>query len=98
MASMFLSTRSVCSAMPPEVTFPVAGSMATFPETNTIPAALMACEYGPIACGASLVAITSREFGIESFYHRDTEFAAVSLTRDERAARRPRRECGAGWR
>src|SRR5579859_122051 len=67
MACRFLSTRSVCSAIPPLTTFPVAGSMATCPETNTMPAALIACEYGPIACGASFVAMTSRGFDIRRF-------------------------------
>src|ERR1700733_7574936 len=38
----------------------VVGSVGICPETNTNPLALIACEYGPIACGASFVEITSR--------------------------------------
>src|SRR5262249_33170011 len=50
---------SVCTRTSPSSTLPVAGSIATCPETNTNPLALMACEYGPMALGASLVAMTS---------------------------------------
>src|SRR5271165_934377 len=56
----FCNARSVCWATSPLTTCCVAGSSATCPETNTNPLALMACEYGPIALGPSLVAITSR--------------------------------------
>src|ERR1051325_8774204 len=52
-------TRSVCALTSPLSSSPVAGSSATWPEQNTMPSALMACEYGPMACGASLVAIFS---------------------------------------
>jgi hypothetical protein len=38
----------------------VAGSIATCPETKTNPLARIACEYGPIAWGASLAEMMSR--------------------------------------
>src|SRR5215469_11448591 len=56
----FRRTRSVCTAASPVTTCCVAGSMATCPETKTNPLALMACEYGPMACGAYLVEMISR--------------------------------------
>src|SRR5580700_5794275 len=59
-AERFLSTRSVWTATSPSITCCVAGSIATCPETKTNPLARIACEYGPIACGPSLVEITSR--------------------------------------
>src|SRR4029077_8242717 len=60
MADKFWSTRSVCASIPPSIKLPVAGSNATWPEINTKPFALMACEYGPIALGALGVETTSR--------------------------------------
>src|SRR5438270_11319085 len=51
----FFITRSVCAATSPLTTCCVAGSIATWPETNMNPFALTACEYGPIACGPSFV-------------------------------------------
>src|SRR6516225_8882959 len=59
-AVRLFSTRSVCSAMPPEIRLPVAGSNATWPEMKTNPLALMACEYGPMAFGAWGVETGSR--------------------------------------
>src|SRR5580700_7004826 len=59
-AERFLSTRSVWTATSPPSTCWVDGSMATCPETKTNSSVRIACEYGPIACGASLVEITSR--------------------------------------
>ena len=44
---MFWKTRRVCGAMSPATRLPVAGSMGTWPETNSRLPALMACEYGP---------------------------------------------------
>src|SRR5262249_58904544 len=60
MAVRFFSTCSVCASIPPSIRFPVAGSNATWPEINTNPFALIACEYGPIALGAWVVETTSR--------------------------------------
>src|SRR6266404_5254125 len=60
MAVRFLSTCSVCASMPPVIRLPVAGSSGICPEINTKPFALMACEYGPMACGALEVETTSR--------------------------------------
>src|SRR5260370_15485530 len=59
-ALRFFSTCSVCCSMPPEMTLPVAGSKATWPEMKTKPLALMACEYGPMALGALGVETASR--------------------------------------
>src|SRR5579872_6535081 len=59
-AERFLSTRSVWAETSPSSTCWVDGSIATCPETKTNPLARIACEYGPIACGASFVEITSR--------------------------------------
>src|SRR5208282_3049346 len=53
-------TRSVCAATSPVTTCCVAGSIAICPEVKINPLALMACEYGPMACGASLVEMISR--------------------------------------
>src|SRR2546423_1100575 len=46
--------------MPPSTICIVAGSRAICPEQKMKPLALMACEYGPMACGAPLVATGSR--------------------------------------
>src|SRR5258708_2716277 len=54
------STRSVCAPTSPATTCCVDGSMAICPDVKTNPFALTACEYGPIAWGASLVETTSR--------------------------------------
>src|SRR5690606_37856187 len=48
---------SVCSVIPPLTTSMVAGSRAIWPAVKRKPPALTACEYGPIALGASEVAI-----------------------------------------
>src|SRR5580693_5625499 len=53
-------TRSVCAEMSPAMTCCVAGSIAICPEVKMNPLALMAWEYGPMACGASLVEMISR--------------------------------------
>src|SRR3954469_5053112 len=58
-AEIFFITCSVCSTIPPATMLPVAGSSATCPEAKTNPADFSACEYGPIACGAPLVATCS---------------------------------------
>ena len=43
---MFWKTRCVCAAMSPSMTLPVAGSIGTWPETNSSEPARIACEYG----------------------------------------------------
>ena len=48
---MFWKTRWVCAAISPSTICPVAGSIGTWPETNSSEPARMACEYGPIAFG-----------------------------------------------
>src|SRR5258706_5946628 len=52
--------------MPPSTMFPVAGSKPTCPAVKIMPLVLMACEYGPMALGASEVEMTSR---MTMFYH-----------------------------
>src|SRR5882724_6750465 len=59
-AARFFRTRSVCAAISPGTSRPVAASSATRQAVNTNPPALIACEYGPMALGASGVEITSR--------------------------------------
>src|SRR5665213_4001093 len=57
-ALIFSKTRFVCSTIPPSTICPVVGSRPTCPEANNISPTRTACEYGPIAAGASLVEIT----------------------------------------
>jgi hypothetical protein len=52
-------TRSVWATMSPSDIWPVAGSSAICPAVKRNPPLAIACEYGPIAAGASLVAMTS---------------------------------------
>src|SRR5271154_2151144 len=59
MAFKFSMMHSACCAASPVSALPVVGSNAVWPETNTNPLALMACEYGPIALGPLSVKITS---------------------------------------
>src|SRR5277367_2290417 len=59
MTFKFSMMHSVCCAASPVSALPVVGSNAVWPETNTNPLALMACEYGPIALGPLSVKITS---------------------------------------
>src|SRR5438067_2393691 len=54
-AARFFSTRSVCALTSPSTTLFVAGSRAIWPAAKTKPPALIACEYGPAAGGASFV-------------------------------------------
>src|SRR5690606_12195968 len=56
-AARLANTLSVCSVIPPLTTSMVAGSRAIWPAVKRKPPALTACEYGPIALGASEVAI-----------------------------------------
>ena len=56
----FFSTRSVCAATSPGTIWPVAGSSGICPLRKTSPPARTACEYGPIAAGASFVAMGCR--------------------------------------
>src|SRR5437667_11527209 len=60
MPARFFIARSVCAATSPAMNCWFAGSIATWPDTKTSPFTRIACEYGPIACGPSFVAITSR--------------------------------------
>src|SRR5882724_3538659 len=60
MPARFFIARSVCAATSPAMNCWFAGSIATCPDTKMNPFTRIACEYGPIACGPSLVAITSR--------------------------------------
>ena len=43
----------VCSAMPPGTKAPVLGSIGICPEVNSMLPTRIACEYGPMAAGAS---------------------------------------------
>src|SRR5262249_23230821 len=57
-AVRFSSTRRVCSLIPPATSSPVLGSIPTCPDVNTsfwppCSRTICACEYGPIARGAS---------------------------------------------
>src|SRR5262245_22646464 len=45
--------------MPPSTIRIVAGSRGIWPEANMKPFALIACEYGPMACGARSVCMLS---------------------------------------
>src|SRR6267143_4903179 len=59
--SLILSrTRRVWVLMSWPTICPVRGSNAVCPETKTNPFALIACEYGPMACGAASVLTMSR--------------------------------------
>ncbi len=57
---MFLSARAACSAAVTPSSSPVAGSMPSWPETNTNPFALTAWLYAPSAAGASMVVTACR--------------------------------------
>src|ERR1041385_5771762 len=67
---MLRMMRSVCALTSPSITFCVAGSMATWPETKTKPLAFTAWENGPMEAGAS---------GVDTMFfmaaHLDTELA-----------------------
>src|SRR5260370_38401916 len=65
--------------MLPEIRLPVAGSNATWPEMNTKPFALIACEYGPIALGALGVETASRVKVLMSVFVTHSERSEESL-------------------
>ena len=51
-------TRSAWTVTSPSTSFIVAGSSGIWPAVNSRLPALIACEYGPIAAGASEVEMT----------------------------------------
>src|SRR5512146_1862155 len=60
MALRFCSTRRVCAGTSPSISLLTAGSIGVCPAQNTRPFTRIACEYGPIALGASSVLMTVR--------------------------------------
>ena len=56
---MFFSACAACSPAVSPASSPVAGSMPSWPDTNTNPLALTAWLYAPSAAGASEVATAS---------------------------------------
>src|SRR5882672_5481325 len=59
-AARLASAREVCDPTPPSTSSPVSGSRGIWPEQNTRSPERTACEYGPMAAGALVVAMTRR--------------------------------------
>src|SRR6266850_8594068 len=79
-ADRFFITRSVCAFTSPSATLFVAGSRAIWPAAKTNPPALMACEYGPAAGGASFVDTASLEAGVATSSVAGTSNASMFFT------------------
>src|SRR5215470_15276045 len=76
--------------MPPSTIRIVAGSRGIWPEAKMKPFALIACEYGPMACGARSVCMLSilMIFRLVSFY-RDYESRAGFYSKRRTVKRQP---------
>src|SRR3954454_16085310 len=65
--------RRALSAGVSPVSWPVAGSRCTWPDRNTRPLDLTACEYGPAAGGPGSAVTVWRESDMGGTYLRDAE-------------------------
>src|SRR5512135_825907 len=79
-ARMFSSTRRVCAAMSPSIIWLINGSIGIWPAVNIKLPARIACEYGPIACGASSVTITVRFVGFGAAERDLAEWVGLRVT------------------
>src|SRR5215469_16763880 len=62
-AFRFSNTRRACAVMSPGTSAPVAGSIGVWPEKYSVLPQRTACEYGPMALGASGEAMIWRDMG-----------------------------------